>query len=209
MIDIQINLPLSKPNIKKRDTTVALSDMTWEDYESLANNNNSNYRISYYEQVITLMSPSRNHERIAQTITILINAYCRAFGIEYFALGSTDIRNPPHSAKQPDAQYCFNTEKDIPDLAVEVIYSGGGITDLDKYQNLNVKEVWLWQNNELKIYWLVGSSWNQVDHSKSLEKLTKSLLNKHICQGLTQGHLSIETKFVRELKTGISDLSEE
>ena len=117
MIDIKITLPLSKSNIKGLDRTVSLSDMTWEDYETLAKNNNSNYRISYYERVITLMSSSRNHERIAQTIGILINAYCRTFKLKYFALGSADIQNQPYSAKQPDAQYCFKTEKNVPDLA--------------------------------------------------------------------------------------------
>lgn len=199
MIDIQISLPKLQSNIQNKDKTITLADMTWEDYESLTEDNNSSYRLAYHEKIITIMSPSRNHERIAQTIIILINAYCRFFKLKYFALGSTDIKNPPLTGKQPDASYCFNTEKTIPDLAIEVIYSSGGISDLDKYKSLNVEEVWLWQNNSLKIYRLLDSNWNQTNTSKNLDKLNSSLLNKYIKQGLTKDHLSIETEFTEEL----------
>lgn len=201
MIEIEINLPRLQSSLDDKDTTVSLSDMTWEDYECLIENNDSSYRISYHKRVITIMSPSRNHERIAQTISILISAYCRKFQLRYFALGSTDIKNPPQSGKQPDASYCFNTEKKIPDLAIEVIYSSGGISDLDKYQSLNVREVWLWQNEQLKIYWLEDSKWNQLDISQNLTRLNFSLLNRYIQQGLSKDHLTIEQEFSQELES--------
>ncbi len=31
------------------------------------------------------------------------------------------------AGKEPDECYCLETDKDIPDLAIEVIYTGGGV----------------------------------------------------------------------------------
>ena len=92
------------------DRILVLTEKTWTDYERLISDD-SNYRISYLNNVINIVSPNRNHERIAAIITILINAYCRKYQIPYFALGSADIKKQFVVGKQPDASYCFQTEK--------------------------------------------------------------------------------------------------
>ena len=76
----------------KSDRILTLPNTTWEDFEQLACEENSGYKISYLNNELTIVSPSRNHERVVQTITILINAYCRKHQIPYFALGSRDIK---------------------------------------------------------------------------------------------------------------------
>ena len=198
MLEHQINLPLD--SLKDKDKTLTLANVTWKDYEILADNNQRQYRLSYYKNTITIMSPSRNHEKIVQTIVLLVNAYCRHFKIPYFALGSSDIRNPTTSAKQPDAQYCFNTEKSIPDLAIEVVFSSGGKNDLKKYADLQVKEVWIWQNQKLKIFCHENNSWNEKTLSPSLDRLSSFLIETFANQGLTRNQFDIETDFELELK---------
>lgn len=62
------------------DCILVLTEKTWADYEKLTlENPNPNFLISYLNNVVYIVSPSRNHERLAQTIIILINAYCRKY----------------------------------------------------------------------------------------------------------------------------------
>ena len=52
--------------------------------------------------------------------------------------------------------------KDHPDLAVEVTITSGSIRKLEKYQRLQIKEVWFWENNQIQIYYLD----NHLDNSQ-------------------------------------------
>lgn len=191
---------------EQSDRILILTEMAWSDYEKLAQDNSA-YRISYLNNVISIVSPSRNHERIAQTISILINAYCRKYQIHYFALGSKDIRKQFVAGKQPDASYCFNSEKDIPDLAVEVNYTSGSIDDLGKYKVLNVPEVWIWQNDRITFYRLQGKKYTRQLISSSLynpdleitSALDSDLLNQYIYRGLSEDNLTIESDFFNSL----------
>lgn len=201
MFKLELNLPLEDSRTRGKDKTIILADMTWEDYLQLTDSNSSNYRLDYFEGIISIMSPSRNHERIVQIIICLINAYCRKYQLKYFAFGSSDIKNPPVAGKQPDASYCFENEKEIPDLAIEVVFSSGGVADLKKYQTLNVKEVWFWQQNQLKIYWLTDASYVLKSQSYVLNKLDSNLLDRFIQRGFNEDQLTIEAEFIEELES--------
>ena len=197
MITFNINLPLSLTNREAKDTTICLANTTWEDYEYLTQNNN-NFKISYASGLISIMSPSRDHERIAQTIITLIATYCRLCNIKYYSYGSADIKNPPYTGKQPDASFCFNTEADTPNLAIEVAFSSGGKSDLEKYFDLKVKEVWLWQKKQLTIYCLENNKYIEKKYSLSLTKMSAQILTKYANLGLIEDQLSIENKFSSE-----------
>lgn len=181
------------------DRILTLTGMTWDDYE-IYSAQQSSYRISFLNNVINIVSPSRNHERIAQTISILINAYCRKYKIPYFALGSKDIKKAGVAAKQPDASYCFQREKDTPDLAVEVNYTSGSINDLEKYRLLNAPEVWLWQDDLMTFYVLENDSYIDRYRSFILPKINSDFLNQYAIRGLTENNLTIETEFFTALK---------
>lgn len=140
MFTDKLNLPIDSERLQNKDQILILSGMTWNDYEKLSTENH-NYLISYFNNVITIVSPSRSHERLSETIANLINAYCRKYKIKYWALGSEDIKKEPIAGKQPDKSYCFGTLKDIADLAIEINYTSGSIADLEKYSLLEVSEV--------------------------------------------------------------------
>ncbi|MGB5768524.1 MAG: Uma2 family endonuclease, partial [Crocosphaera sp.] len=151
---INTQLPLNIDQLQKQDQTLSFAGMTWTDYEKFNAEEYLGYRVSYFNGVITLVSPSLNHERIAQTLTILVCAYCRKFNLPYFPMGSTRLSHKPLAGKEPDVSFAFNTDKDIPDLAIEVIFSSGSIDDLNKYHALGVKEVWFWKNQKITFYQL-------------------------------------------------------
>ncbi len=57
-------------NLTRQDQTLILSGMTWDDFEQLTSEEYSGYRISYFDGEIIIVSPGRNHERIAEIINI-------------------------------------------------------------------------------------------------------------------------------------------
>ena len=211
-----LNLPLNSDRAHAQDQILSLSGMSWSDYEQLTSQEYLSYRVSYLYGVITIVSPSRNHEKIAEIINGLIKTYCRKYGRVYFSLGSTTLKNPPLSgkerqdpasserrkgmfAKTPDHSFAFDTDKMIPDLAIEVTYSSGGIADLEKYQYLGVKEVWFWKNNEITFYHLVDSEYQEIENSVCLSKLSADFLIAFVNRGLTETPLTIENDFYRQL----------
>lgn len=179
------------------DQILVLTEQTWEEYQRLTQSDHT-CLISYLNKVINIVSPSRNHERIATVISLLINAYCRKYQIPYFSLGSKDIKKPFVVGKQADASYCFGIEKDIPDLAIEVNYTSGSINDLSKYQLLNVPEVWIWQNDNLSFYLLEVDKYVQRSKSSNLS-LDSAFLNQFVNRALTEDNLTLETEFFAQL----------
>ena len=201
-----INIPkVSQPSpfrdrLTQQDQILILSGMTWDDFEQLTSEEYSGYRISYFDGEIIIVSPGRNHERIAESINYLIAAYCRQYNILYYPFRSTTLKNPPLAGKEPDVSFAFGTDKDIPDLAVEVIFSSGGVADLRKYRNLKIPEVWLWQNNVITFFQLENDNYQIIEKSKYLSNLESSNLIKYINRGLTESPLTIEAEFLKQLK---------
>ena len=86
-------LLIDRERLIKQDQTLSFSGMTWEDYEQLSIEKNRGYRISFYNGVITIMSPSQNHERIKDFIFLLIVTYCDAVELDYYPTGSTTFKD--------------------------------------------------------------------------------------------------------------------
>lgn len=194
-----LNLPIDSDRAQAQDQILSLSGMSWSDYEKLTSQEYLGYRISYLNGVITIVSPSRSHERIAEIINGLIKTYCRKYNRVYFPMGSTTLKNPPQAGKEPDHSFAFDTDKSIPDLAVEVTYSSGGVADLEKYKYFGVKEVWFWKNNEITFYHLVNSEYQEIENSVCLPKLSADFLITFVNRGLTETPLTIEDDFYQQL----------
>ena len=195
-------LPIDRDRLNSSDQTIILSDMLWQDFEILVAQESPHYKVSFYDGIITIVSPSQNHEIIERTISILINAYCRHNALLYFALGSTTLKRPPLAGKEPDTSYSFNSRKATPDLAVEVIYSSGNVEDsLNKYKYLGVKEVWFWRQQEMRFYQLQNEKdgYKEINLSNYLQ-LSPKFLVSFVNRGLQESPLTIENDFVRQLK---------
>ncbi len=196
---INSKLPLDSDRLQGQDQTLSLAGMTWIDYEKFDSEEYPGYRVSYFNGVITLVSPSKNHERIAQTIAILVFTYCRKYNLPYFPLGSTRLQHKPLAGKEPDVSFAFNTDKDIPDLAVEVIFSSGSFDDLDKYQAIGVNEVWFWKNNQITFYRLQNQGYIEISTSEFLPNLSSKTLENFVNQGLNKSLLIIEADFLQQI----------
>ncbi len=170
-------------SLQDREEKYITSGVNWQAYESLlsALGNSSSYRVAYLLETLEIMSPSRSHELDKKAIARLLEAYLEAKRIRFWGLGSTTLKNKDKQAgKEPDECYCIATDKDIPDLAIEVVYTSGGVDTLKVYQRLGVGEVWIWQNEELKVYCLQGDNYQQQQQSRLLPDLDLTLLAQYI-----------------------------
>jgi Uma2 family endonuclease len=131
---------------QKSDRIATITNTTWSEYISL---DLPSKRVSFRNGVITIVSPGRNHELIGDYIRLIILAYCRKLNIPVFTYNQTTLKE---EGKEPDVAYCFGTDKDKPDLAVEINLTSGSIDDLTKYQYLKIAEVWLWEGNRIRLF---------------------------------------------------------
>ncbi len=199
MFTDKLALPIDSDRILQYDQTLIVAGATWADYEKFDSIEYPGYRVSYFNGVITIVSPSLNHETIAEVINYLVVAYCRQYNLLYFPMRSTTLKNPPLVGKEPDVSFAFGTKKSLPDLAIEVVYSSGGIADLEKYKYLGIKEIWIWQNEQIKFYKLVDYNYLEIQMSNCLFKLSSDFLIRFINRGLTESPLIIEADFIKEL----------
>ncbi|MBW4537001.1 MAG: Uma2 family endonuclease [Pleurocapsa minor HA4230-MV1] len=209
-----LNLPINSDRANRADQILTLNNMSWSDYEQLVETD-IGYKASYWNGIITIVSPSRNHERIAEIINGLIKTYCRKYNLIYFPMGSTTIKNSPLAGKEPDRSFAFKIDKSIPDLAIEVTYTSGSIADLEKYQSLGVKEVWFWrmetlpfrelvphsrwQDNKIAFYQLVDSEYLETQNSICLPEISSNFLITFVNRGLKETPLTIEEDFYQQL----------
>lgn len=88
------------------------------------------------------MSPSRHHEAVKKQIATLLEVYFEETNTNYFPLGSTTFRKQEkRGGTEPDESYCIGTEKEFPDLAVEVVLTSGGTDKLAVYSTSHSHEV--------------------------------------------------------------------
>ncbi|MFM5891159.1 MAG: Uma2 family endonuclease, partial [Dolichospermum sp.] len=101
--------------------------------------------------------------------------------IRYFPLGSTTFRKQAkRGGVEPDESYCIGIEKEVPDLAIEVVVTSGGIDKLEVYKRLAVAEVWFFQNNQFAVYHLRDENYELVAKSELLPNLDLSILAEYV-----------------------------
>jgi Uma2 family endonuclease len=64
----------------------------------------------------------------------------------------------------------------VPDLAIEVIWTSGGIDKLEVYRKLGVREVWFWKAHRLEVYVLKGEQYRRARKSRLVPEVDLDLL---------------------------------
>jgi Uma2 family endonuclease len=153
---------------------VHLYGVTWADYIRLLEirGDHSAPRITYVEGTLEIMSPSRTHDEIKSYIGRLVEAWCLERGIEFTPYGSWTLKSKREKrGVEADECYVFGPtprRKRRPDLAIEVVWTSGGIDKLDVYRKLAVREVWYWDEGRIQIHALRGTRYEPVMRSEAL-----------------------------------------
>lgn len=148
--DLSRRLKLDDPEERR-----IIANVTWAQYEALLLELGDSlaYRVNYLDGVLEIVAPSRRHETGKSRIDNLLLIYFLETDTEYFPTGSTTFRNAEQQVgAEPDESYCIGTDKEFPDLVIEVVVTSGGINRLERFRRLGVREVWFWQNNQFSIY---------------------------------------------------------
>ncbi len=193
-------LPINSEKFAQQDQILTITGANWQDYQNFDSEEYPGYRVSFWDGEITIVSPGRNHERIAEVINRLIIAYCEKFDILDFPFRQTRLEANKKSGKEPDLAYAFKTDKDLPDLVVQVIFSSGNIDNLKaSYQSIGISELWIWQNNQITFYWLDDNNYIEIESSKLLENISAKSFVKFINRGFSDSPLLIKKDFLKTL----------
>jgi Uma2 family endonuclease len=158
----------------REDHYVHLYGVTWADYLRLLDirGERSVPRLTYVEGTLEIMSPSRTHDEIKSYIGCLVEAWCLERGIDFTPYGSWTLKNKrDERGAEADECYIFGPDpkrKPRPDLAIEVIWTSGGVDKLDVYRKLRFGEVWIWQQGRIQVHVLRGAHYEAVPASEAL-----------------------------------------
>jgi len=184
------------------DQRVFLHHVPWEEYERLlkVRGEDAGPRMTYLEGELELMSPSQDHEAIKTLIGRLLEAYALATGVELNGYGSMTMKSRPRArGAEADECYAVGGAKRRPDIAIEVIWTHGGLDKLEVYRGLKVREVWLYRRNRLEIYSLRRNAYIRIPRSEVLPKLDLDQLLRYV--GSTNQTDAVR-RYLRALKQG-------
>ena len=151
------------------DQRITFPSVTWAEFEVMLaiRGDNAGIRMTYLNGALELMSPSLDHEGIETVIARLLEIYALEMGIPLNGFGSWTLKNPLRArALEPDECYAVSTGRPArPDLAIEVIWTSGGIDKLEVYRGLGVGEVWIWREGAIEVHVLVADNYRRGEQS--------------------------------------------
>ena len=156
----------------------------WETYEALLNARGERPRplIAFLDDVVELMTTSMDHERIKSVLGCLLEAYCLEKGFDFSVYGHTTHKKKSVKAgAEPDECYVFGRSKRDPrtfraDLAIEVVWTSGGIDKLEIYRRLQIPEVWFWEKDIISIHVLGQQGYVQAERSQFVPDIDLDLI---------------------------------
>lgn len=131
----------------------------WQDYEKLLamRGERSVPRITYLKGLVELMSPSRYHEIDKKRFARLLEAWSEIASVPLEGYGSWTLKDEQED-RGAEADECYTVRRlaeshtDRPDIAIEVVWTSGGIDKLEVYRKLDVREVWFYERGSLRFH---------------------------------------------------------
>lgn len=189
-----------QPNLEDKDQRVVLNGVTWQQYEALLATlgDYPGLRLIYLEGNLEIFMPSSEHEMLKKIIARLLERYSEEMDIPLHGYGSTTFRREAKArGLEPDECYCIDTLKDLPDFAIEVNLTSGGVDKLSVYQGLDVSEVLIWQNGQLRLYDLRQEMIQKTPKSQFFPNLDLQRLAQYICP---QNQPQAIKDFIRDIR---------
>jgi len=176
---MSLPVPLSPPIAPdidlppREDHRIVMRGVSWDLYTQLVTirGDDAVPRMSYCEGSLELMSPSTHHERIKKMLARLLELYALERDIDLYGIGSWTIRDKlEERGIEPDECYTVGNRvpEKRPDLAIEIVWTSGGIDKLTIYRKLGVPEVWIWRRGTIAVYGLRGEEYIELPRSELL-----------------------------------------
>ncbi len=167
------------------DQRVTLHGIRWKDYEALLGFRHPDdpVRTTYLDGELELMGLSGLHRSSSCRINALLAAFAVERGIELVGALSCSLRSQGLGRGiEPDGCYLLGTsrpaENAVPNIALDVVVTPGGIPRLEVYRGLGVREVWFWRDDQLKFYAGRDHGFEQTERSELLPAFDPTLVGR-------------------------------
>jgi Uma2 family endonuclease len=165
------------------DQRIVLGGLSWSDFESIVamrGEDAAGPRVTYLKGTLELMSPSLDHEVIKKHLAAIVEAYLDHLGVRYRGVGSWLLKHASSEVGlEPDECYILHDlHKSRPDLALEVVWTSGGIDKLEVYRRLGVPEVWYWTEHAIAFYVLGECGYEARETSLCVPTFDKSVVGE-------------------------------
>lgn len=164
--------PIHLPSADE-EQRIVLEDVPWAVYVMLRDSiESASVRMTYLQGVLEIMSPSRTHEVDKKQIARFLELFCLERDIPLFGYGSTTFRKEEKQrGLEPDECYSRDVDKEVPDIALEVVVTRGAIDKLDVYRGLGVREVWVFEDGAFRLFTLRADHYEPIDRSDVLPEV--------------------------------------
>jgi Uma2 family endonuclease len=150
--------------------------MDWKTYEEVLRNKGDDPipRLAYLDGVMEAFVPGRYHESRGALIGRLVEIWADREGVPLEATKSWTLKNRLKKAGiEPDESWVLGDrpEAELPDLALEVVHTHGGLRKLEIYARLGVPEVWFWIDGSLVVHVLSHGRYALTTRSRAFRTL--------------------------------------
>jgi Uma2 family endonuclease len=174
---------------KSADQRIVHHGRTWEQFKLIQKGfeASSGVRLFYYNGTIEILMPGEDHEFFKTIIGFLIELFLAEKGIEFIPAGSMTQERSGTASAQADESYWLGEKKHVPDLSIEIVFTSGGPSKLERYQALGVPEVWFWEDGVFMLYHLRTDRYERIDRSRlsTLADLDIDLLTRCVLRSQT------------------------
>ena len=152
----------------RKESPLLFEGLTWREFKAVEQLlDRPGYRLSFLDGVLEIkLMPGEPHETVKKRIAALVELYLLMAGFDFTPTGSMTLESETGKVKrEADESYKLAPGRKLPDLAIEIVFSSGGINQLEAYKRLKIKEVWFWEDGLLEVYHLRGEG-NTLDYEK-------------------------------------------
>ncbi len=194
---------------------IQIRDLTWPEFEALLAERGEQAagRIRYCDGVVTIMSPSPEHEFTNRAIEGFIKVIFQETDTPALPMGSTTLKRMPMGI-EPDSCYYIESAEAIravilsgrnridlqtdppPDLALEIDVTS--LTDIQLYLPLRIPEVWIYRptRQRLEIYGLEQGGYVQKERSRYFPTIdVKQVIPEWLERARQQDPMGVEKQF--------------
>ena len=182
--------------LREPDQIVILRGIHWDTYERLLadQQESSGTRLNFDCGTLEIVSPSSEHERLKETITLLFQLMASELEIDVVAAGSTTFRRKDlRKGFEPDASFYIRNAQAVrkrpqidlrrdppPDVVVEIEITSPAINKLSIFAAAAVPEVWLYGGDRVEILALESKTYQKKMESSFLPGVTDEVLTSFV-----------------------------
>jgi Uma2 family endonuclease len=167
----------------KKELPLLFEGVTWREFKAVEQLlDRPGYRLSFLNGILEIRRmPGEEHETVKERLGALLEFFLLAAGFDFTPTGSMTLESESGAVKrEADKSYKLAPGRVRPDLAIEIVFTSGGINKLEAYKRLLIPEVWFWEDGVLEVYHLrvEGNAlhYERISNSEEVKEIDLDLL---------------------------------